>query len=209
MKFNDKMIDKLRLSVKNKLSDKRYIHTLGVEEMAVRIGDIFLPQKTDELRISALLHDITKELSYEQQLNLLQEGNVEYNKEDLDTKAALHSISAIPEVIKEYSEYVTPDVLSAISNHTLGKDKMSVFDEIIFISDYVESGRTYPSCIKTRDYLLNNLSAKNTYEQNLNFLHKSVLMAINFTIDSLNKRGEITHSKTYLAKAYFESVIEN
>ena len=208
MIFNDEMIDKLRLLIKRRLSEKRYNHTLGVEKMAICIGNTFLPQKVDELRVSALLHDVAKELTYEQQLKLLEMSDIEYTQEDLDTKPALHSISAIPLVKREYSEYVTSDILSAISNHTLGNENMSVFDEIIFISDYIEVGRTYPSCIEVREYLLESIDVKNRFDDNLKFLHTAVLMAINFTIDALNKRGEKIHSKTYLTKERFDSKIK-
>ena len=209
MIFKDSMIDSLRLTVKNKLSEKRYIHTIGVQEMAKHIGDIILPERVDELCVAALLHDITKELAYEEQLKLLDGADIALSNEDLDTAPALHSISAIPFIRAAYTEYVTPDILSAVFNHTLGKDNMSVFDEIIFISDYIEIGRTYTSCIEVRDYLLNNISPKNSCEDNLNFLHKATLMAIEYTISSLKKRGEKIHSKTYLTKAYFESVIKS
>ena len=209
MIFNESMIGSLRLTVKNKLSEKRYIHTIGVQEMAKHIGNIILPERVDELCVAALLHDITKELTHEQQLKLLDGTDIALSNEDLDTAPALHSISAIPFIRATYPEYVTPDILSSVLNHTLGKDNMSVFDEIIFISDYIEIGRTYPSCIEVRDYLLSNINLEKSYDNNLNFLHKATLMAIEYTISSLKKRGEKIHSKTYLTKAYFESVIKS
>ena len=207
MIFNSEIIEQLRLSVKNRLSDKRYAHTLGVEEMARYLGSIILPDKVDELCIAALLHDITKELSYEEQVSLLKSSNVEYTREDLDTKPALHSISALPFIQKEYSEYATLDVLSAVSNHTLGKENMSIFDEIIFISDYSEAGRTYPSCIDVRNHLLRNVKLGKNSKDNITFLHSASLMAINSTIDSLGRRGEQIHSRTYLTKGYLEELI--
>ena len=207
MIFNNEMIEKLRLSVKDKLSDKRYAHTLGVEEMAKHIGNIILPENTSELCVAAILHDIAKELTYDQQLCLLKDSNVEYTQEDLDTKPALHSISALPLIEKEYPDYVTADILSAVSNHTLGKEHMSIFDEIIFISDYSEAGRTYPSCIDVRNYLLRNIKADKDSRDNIFSLHKASLMAIDSTIDSLSRRGEKIHSRTYLTKGYLEELI--
>ena len=208
MIFNNENIAKLRFSVKNKLSDKRYVHTLGVEEMARRLGSAIIPEKLQELCVAALLHDITKEFSYEEQLKLLKASGTEYTQEDLDTKPALHSISAVPYILQEYSEYTTADILSAVANHTLGKEDISVFDEIIFISDYAEAGRTYPSCIDVRNYLLKNIDVKKDYCENVICLHTSVLMAINFTIDSLKRRGEKIHSRTYLTKAYIERLLQ-
>ena len=208
MIFKSEMIEQLRLSVKSRLSDKRYTHTLGVEEMARHLGSIILPEKVEELCVAALLHDVTKELSYEQQICLLESSDVEYTKEDLDTKPAIHSISAVPFIQKEYSEYATLDVLSAVSNHTLGKENMSVFDEIIFISDYTETGRTYPSCIDARNHLLRNIKVGKECKDNIVFLYRASLMAIDSTIDSLRRRGEKIHSRTYLTKAFLEGLIQ-
>lgn len=207
MIFNNDMIEKLRSSIKNKLSQKRYIHTLGVEEMARFIGSIILPEKVDELCIAALLHDITKELTYDEQISLLKDSAFDCADEDFDTKPALHSISALPLIEKEYPEYVSADIMSAVSNHTLGRENMSIFDEIIFISDYSEAGRTYLSCIDVRNYLLKNLKVDKDSKDNIFHLHKASLMAIDSTIESLNRRGEKIHSRTYSTKKYIERLI--
>ena len=207
MIFSIDTLSNLRRLVKERISDKRYAHTLGVEKMARYLGEIIIPEKLDELCVAALLHDISKELSYDEQLKLLSESSVEYSKEDLSVKPALHSISAIPLVEREFSTYATPAVLSAIANHTLGESGMSVFDEIIFISDYTEEGRSYPTCQKVREYLLESISKNNSYDENLLALHSATLDAINYTIESLIKRGEQIHQKTLTTKGYYEALI--
>ena len=207
MIFSSDILSILRMLIKERISDKRYIHTLGVEKIARQLGEIILPEKTDELCVAALLHDISKELSYEEQLTLLSESDIEYSDEDLSVKPALHSISAVPLVQKDFSIYATPDVLSAIANHTLGASGMSVFDEIIFISDYTEEGRTYPACKNVREYLLRNVNKSNSQDENLFALHSAVLEAIEFTIESLTKRGEKIHQKTLITKSYYKSLI--
>ena len=44
----------LRERIKPYLKEKRYSHTLEVEEEAARIGAVYLPHKIGKLRISAL-----------------------------------------------------------------------------------------------------------------------------------------------------------
>ena len=57
--INDRQLDTLRASVMASMSDFRFNHTAEVEKMAVRLGEIYAPEKLNELRAAALLHDIT------------------------------------------------------------------------------------------------------------------------------------------------------
>ena len=82
--FNDKALSALRLTVSKNISEKRYKHTLGVEKMARYLGEIILPDKVNELSAAALLHDIAKEHSYEDHLDLV--STLDYiTKDDLQT----------------------------------------------------------------------------------------------------------------------------
>ena len=99
--------------------------------------------------------------------------------------------------------------MSAVANHTLGQAGMSVFDEIIFISDYAEAGRSYSSCKQVREYLINNINSTKTYEENIFSLHKAVLDAINFTVSSLTQRGDKIHTQTIITKTHFEELLKN
>ena len=46
MKYANTQIEELRLEVGKRLSEKRYTHTLGVEEMAVLISEKCMPERT-------------------------------------------------------------------------------------------------------------------------------------------------------------------
>ena len=55
--INEEMLDTLRQRVGTGMSEKRYRHTLGVEREIARLGEIYLPDRIQELRAAALLHD--------------------------------------------------------------------------------------------------------------------------------------------------------
>ena len=209
MMFEEVEIAALRDAVKTKMSEKRFIHTLGVERMARRLGEFILPDKISELAAAALLHDIAKEIPYDEQVRLLAASSVKYTHEDTDTKPALHSIAALPVIERDFPSYATENIMSAVANHTLGQAEMSVFDEIIFISDYAEAGRSYSSCKQVREYLINNINSTNTYEENIFSLHKAVLDSINFTVSSLTQRGDKIHTQTIITKTHFEELLKN
>ena len=208
MIFSDNSISSLRNAIKQRLSEKRYLHTLGVEKLAKHLGSVLLPDKVDELSVAALLHDVAKEMTYEEHVRLLENSDVQYTDEDLKVKPALHSIAAVPLIISEFKEYATSDVCSAVTNHTVGAPNMSLFDEIIFISDYAEEGRTYRTCIEVREYLLDSIRKENSVEENINALHTASLKSIISTVDSISKRKETINSRTLTTKSYLESVIE-
>ncbi len=143
MKYSEKQIDKLRRTVADRLSEKRMRHTIGVEKMAVLIGEKILPETVSELRAAALLHDISKEYSEAEYFTLIKKHNISIGKEEIDEPALWHSITA-PAVIKDdFPEFASEDVLSSAYNHTVGSPDMTVFDEIILLSDYIEEGRQY------------------------------------------------------------------
>ena len=102
MTYSKDSISTLRKEIKKRLSEKRYSHTLGVEQMAMYLGAIILPDKIDELCIAALLHDVTKELSYDEQIRLLNESGANCSDEDISVKPAIHSISAVPLIKKDF-----------------------------------------------------------------------------------------------------------
>ena len=70
--LSEKRIEELRREVSAFQDSRRFSHTLGVEKEAVRLGELFLPEDINRLRVAALLHDITKMYDYEKQLKCCQ-----------------------------------------------------------------------------------------------------------------------------------------
>lgn len=189
--FSDEQLNRLRKAVGQRLSEKRYLHVLGVEEAATVLGGVLLPDSIPELRAAALLHDISKEMTNGEAASLIRRLHLDECPEDLLIPAVYHSLTA-PAVIRErFPEFATDHILSAVKNHTTGDSDMSLFDKIIYISDYIEKGRTHPVCIETRDYLLRH------YESDaVSALDYALIMAIEGTIAMLEKKGGAIHPRT-------------
>ena len=94
--FSEQQLDALRENIKQYMGAHRYDHTLGVEKAVIFLGSIFLPEHVSELRVAALLHDITKEMSYDDQFSLLSSEGLIISEEDKMALPALHSFSAVP-----------------------------------------------------------------------------------------------------------------
>lgn len=207
MKFNEKQLEKLRQNVKSALSEKRYLHTLGVERAAVRISKYFLGLDVSELSAAALLHDITKELSPLEHVELASSHGIILSDEQLESRGILHSITAPYAVLRDYPEFASEDLLSSLENHTTAAAGMSLFDEIIYIADYVEDGRTYPACVEVRDMLFSALDAAESENERLGALHKATLESLNNTINKLLFQGRMLNERTIEAKKYILALL--
>ena len=120
MNFTEQQISDLRSRVKKRLSEKRFKHTLGVEKAAVYLAEKCISDSIDEIRVAALLHDISKEYSEAEHLEIIDLNNISLTDEDKASVALLHSITGPCVVERDFSEYATDRVLSAIRNHTVG-----------------------------------------------------------------------------------------
>jgi len=195
-------IDTLRLKVKDYMSMKRYNHTLGVERAAAKLGKYCLPEQIDKLRSAALLHDISKELPAEEQMRILAstDGIVE---SDFASPPAHHAFTAPFIVRRDFPNFADKDILSAVFNHTTGSCDMSIFDEIIFIADYIEDGREYAHCVKTRELLYERLNTSPDTEERIRWLHVAVVEILNFTIDYLSGKKMFINERTMAARNEF------
>ena len=200
MKFTEKQISSLRSSVKERLSEKRFNHTLGVEKSAVYIAERCAPDFIDEIRAAALLHDISKEYSEAEHIALINEYGVYLSEEQKASVALLHSITGPFVIEKDFSEFASERVLDAVRNHTVGAPDMSVFDEIIYLADYIEENRTYPMCIEVREFYNEASTKANCVDEQILALHLACIKALDNTIKEFTSRGKSYNQMTKLTR---------
>lgn len=192
-------LEKLRRRVSEKVSEKRFSHILGVERCAVYLGKLILPDAVDELSAAALLHDISKEIPYDEQIKLLEDNRFALSEEDRKTPGVLHSFTAPIIIKKDFPEFATNNILSSVLYHTVGRENMSIFEKIIFISDYCEDTRKYDSCIKVRKSLIDGIE-KLSYEEKLDRLDTACLLSIDGALDALRRCRVPINSRMYLTR---------
>ncbi len=153
--------------VKEQLRPKRYEHTVRVTDTAISLARHY---KLDvkKIEIAAIFHDYAKyrnpnEMKRWVLSEQLPQDLLEYGPELLH--GPVGSIMIEKEVgIKD------PEIQSAIYYHTTGKRNMSLFDQIIFIADYIEPGRSFPGVEEVRSVVYHDinkacwLAARNTIE---------------------------------------------
>ena len=134
----EKKIEALRASVTSRLGEFRAKHVLSTEGEAARIAAVYLPEDEGKVRISALLHDITKEYTKEQQLAVFADFGMEVDAVMRMSPKVFHAHTAALLIPREYPEFADPAVLSAVDKHTTGSADMSLMDCIIYLADYIE-----------------------------------------------------------------------
>lgn len=130
----------IKRQLQKDLSEKRYTHTLGVTytaaAMAMRYGS-----SLDQAMLAGYLHDSAKCLSTEESLLLLKEYEIKVTSYELENLQLLHAKAGAVMAQEKYN--VTDEkILHAILVHTTGEPAMNLLDKIIYISDYIEPGRT-------------------------------------------------------------------
>lgn len=199
MKFSDNDLELLRKKVEERLSSGRYFHTIGVVEAAVKLAELCLPESIRDLEIAALLHDISKEYPLKEQYSLIEDFGIDVGEEDYGSPAVLHSFTAPAVIKRDFPAYSTCEILRAVYNHTVGSPDMTVFDEIIFLADYIEEGRKYDSCISVRNYVFDNMKAGET-ASNVIILHKACIRAIDYTLENLKSQNKPINNKNILTR---------
>lgn len=135
--FND--ITSLQKEMKAELKTGRYIHTLGVANMAYSLA-IKWNYPALNAMVAGLLHDCAKCLTDEKRISICKKNNIPINDAEAKSPQLLHAkVGAY--LCKEKYKIEDSQIIHAIKVHTTGCPKMSLLDKIIYIADYIEPGR--------------------------------------------------------------------
>jgi len=144
MRNNDLIKEKL----KRLLPPERYKHSLRVEAAALALASRH-KVNCKKASIAALLHDCSRFLSRKQMLEKgfawgLAVGPIE----KLEPKLLHAKLSAVI-ALRDF-KIKDKQILSAIKLHTVGAEKMSTLDKIIYLADHIEGERGYKEVKKVR-----------------------------------------------------------
>lgn len=202
MNIVEKNLSELRTSVARMMSEKRLRHTLAVENMAERIGKIYAPDKINILRAAALLHDITKEKSLEEQLDLCKKYSIEVNCDDRLSPKTFHAktAAAVIQFEPQFSNFAADEVISAVRWHTTGRRGMSICEKIIFLSDYIDDSRSFEDCVILRRYFWEQNIENMSENERAAHLRDTMILAYDMTIKGLIEEEKSIAEDTFDAR---------
>jgi nicotinate-nucleotide adenylyltransferase len=201
-KFSEEMLAHLRESVKNEMGEKRYFHTLEVEKMAARLGEIYMPEQISMLRAAALLHDVTKERTAQEHIEICESAGLEVSEAERRSPKMFHSKTAALVIPKRYPEFASDELLSAVRYHTTGKADMTLAEKIIYLADYIDMSRKFEDCVALRNYFFDFDFENATDGEKLCHLNDTLIESYNYTIKGLLEDGKHIDKLTFEARNF-------
>lgn len=174
----------IREWLKPRLSEGRYLHSLGTEESAGELAIIFGvdPEKAE---VAGLLHDNAKSIPYEDVLQVIKENNFYIEEDVKNNKKIVHAFVGACIAEKELN-ITDAEILNAIRYHTTGRPNMTMLDKVVFIADKIEANTRE---IEFREEVMNILSQTKDID-------RVVLICVDRTIRSLLDRKLKINSQT-------------
>ncbi|MCX7903567.1 MAG: bis(5'-nucleosyl)-tetraphosphatase (symmetrical) YqeK [Caloramator sp.] len=175
------MIDKIKQKLKEMLSEKRYIHSINVLDVAMELGKNFAVD-LEKIKIAALLHDCAKNLSDDELLNKAHEYGIIVDEIQKRQPFLLHG--PVGAYISKFEFGIEDkDIFNAIYYHTTGRKDMTIFEEIIYLADFISIDRNFEGVEEIR---------KKAYE---NF-EEALLLSCNSTLNYVINRNLPIHPLT-------------
>ena len=180
-------------AVQSEMGEKRFAHTLSVAKEALRLASEFSlsGKDTERLFLAALLHDITKARSFDEQIALADTLGVVLTKEDLASPPVLHALTGAAYAKQHFPALVDDGICEAIRTHTVGKADMTLFDKLLFLADYIEESRTHTVCQQTRRQFYQELASGHNKETTLDH---TLLTILQNTASFVKDSGRALHS---------------
>jgi nicotinate-nucleotide adenylyltransferase len=198
--ITEQMLDALREELRGTMSEKRYRHTVEVERMVMRLGELYAPAYLPQLRAAALLHDITKEFSLQTQLQILKKFDIiTYYSDEISPKT-LHARTAACQIPEQYPAFASPVVIDAVRWHTTGRAGMTVCEKIIYLADYIDMSRTFPDCVELREmFWCADPESMNPAEREAH-LRRVLISSFDRTVRALLEEGGLISIETMQAR---------
>lgn len=181
----------LKEILQQRLTPKRYNHSLCVADEAVRLtkkygGDI------EKAYLCGLLHDITKNATADEHLHIFNEFDIMLNDIEKSAEKLWHAISGAA-FIEHKLGITDQDVITAVRYHTTARANMTHLEKILYLADFTSLDRDYDDIDVMREKVEISMEEAMKY-------------ALSYTISDLVSRGKPLHLDT--VKAYNENALK-
>lgn len=167
--------------LQNRLTPKRYHHSLCVADEAVRLTKKY-GGDTEKAYLAGLLHDITKNASVQEHLHIFDEFGIMLNDIEKNAEKLWHAISGAA-----YIEHILgikdKEIITAVRYHTTARAGMTQLEKLLYLADFTSSDRDYDDIDIMREKVEISMEAALDY-------------ALSYTINDLVSRGKPLHLDT-------------
>jgi len=178
----------LREQSYKRLKEKRIPHVIGCEEEAAHLAKRW-GASVEDAREAAILHDITKKETLEEQLHLCAKYDIITDTAEAESANLLHAKTGAAVAGRVFG--MSEDVCSAIRWHTTGRADMSLLEKILYMADYIEPTRDFEGVEALRRLAYEDLDA-------------AVLLGLEMGLEDLKSRGIEPHEASMKALEYLK-----
>jgi predicted HD superfamily hydrolase involved in NAD metabolism len=147
--IDDALLDDAESYARERLSDKRYAHTLRVAETAEHLAMLH-GLDPERARLAGLLHDTAREIGKEELLCVAEEDGLSVGDLERERPILLHGPVAA-ELAREDLGVEDGEILDAVRAHTTGEPGMGPLALALFVADKIEPGREQPGVEDLRE----------------------------------------------------------
>lgn len=198
--ITERDLDLLREKIFASMSPKRFRHTVAVEQMIERLCRLFCPDQMMNMRAAALLHDLTKELGLEAQIELCQTYGLIVTDADRLAPKTFHARTAAEKIKAEFPEFANDVVIDAVRWHTTGRAGMTLTERLLYLADYIDQSRTFSNCVLLRRYFWGAEPEGMTPSQREALLRDTLILSFDMTVKDLLDEGTPIAEDTFRAR---------
>ena len=166
--------------IRERMGDYRFSHSVNVAKEAKKLAKHYGADE-NKAEIAGILHDITKEMPKEQQLQIIIDSGIILDNVQLHAPKLWHGMSGSI-VVRDELGIDDEDILNAIRYHTTGRAGMSLLEKVIFTADFTSEERTYSGVATMR-------------KKSKKSLEEAMLYGYQFTFKDLSKETACDSSR--------------
>ncbi len=187
---DDALLAAARSYARDRLSDKRYAHTLRVADTAEHLAGLHdLDPK--RARLAALLHDAARETEKDELFRVADEERITMSDLEHERPVLLHG-PVMAELARKELGVEDEEVLGAVRAHTTGEPGMGPLALALYVADKIEPDRDQPGVDNLRKLALEDLC-------------HAAAAALESSISYNEQRGKPTHPKSRQTLEWLES----
>ncbi len=143
-----KDFDEYESMLKERLSKKRFTHTMNVAEACYDLAERFGGDKK-RCYLAGMLHDIMKEELPERQRQMTIDSGMMPDPAEIDTPALWHAVAGAA-YVRQKLKITDEEILTGIRFHTIGCARMTLLEKIVYLGDMISAERSYKDVDKFR-----------------------------------------------------------
>ncbi len=185
-KETESLLEKIKLDLKESLTEKRYNHSVSVMNKAVELAKVY-GEDEDDAAIAGILHDIAKEKSFDESMEIAEKNGVIIDDIEKINKKLIHGKIGAALAKEKYN--VSTRIQRAIEYHTETNCNMDLLAKIVFVADKIED---------TRKADENGIQEER--EMSKIDIDKTIILIIDGTIRKLLDKGKLIHPEELVTR---------